>query len=354
MSAERTIVGIGAPSGGLEALEEIFRHVPSSTGASFVVVADDALDRIARSTSMRVVAVGEQTSLEPDSVYVADTGVDVWLDKSGVLAVDPDAVWPRVPVDRFFRSLAAEKGRAAVAVLVRDGRDDDGKLGALQIEAAGGTAFVQDAGTTSASLAGLLAERLGRTSEPARMVALKRAIAALVASKVDSEVLRIWTAGCATGEEAYALTALVHEGAAAADRRLAIRAFATDDDLYALEIARAGFYSRRLLAVLGRARVERFFTPEDGGYRVARSIRRCIVFGCHQLAEDPPFANIDLLSCPLALDGLDRRRQEIALGLVRRALRPGGLLVLGSPGAIDVARPAFTVVDERWGILAKA
>ena len=109
--------------------------------------------------------------------------------------------------------------------------------------------------------------------------------------------IRIWVAGCSTGEEAYSIAMLFLEAIATAQRNLKLQIFASDIDANAVEFAREGLYPPAIEADVSPARLTRFFEQEDQGYRVSRDLRAAIVFSVHDLLTDAPFSRLDLISC---------------------------------------------------------
>ena len=142
--------------------------------------------------------------------------------------------------------------------------------------------------------------------------------------------LRIWCAGCASGEEAYSLAMLLAEEG---DRRTdppAVRIFATDLHAEALGRAREGLYPEEIAKQVSAERLKRFFRREDSQYRVRKELRDGVVFTIHHLLSDPPFSRLDLIVCRGLLPALNEQARQQALARLHYALRPGGWLMLGS------------------------
>ncbi len=142
--------------------------------------------------------------------------------------------------------------------------------------------------------------------------------------------LRFWSAGCATGEEAFSLAILVAEILGNELEQFTIRIFATDLDRDAVTFARRGLYPAAALAPLGADLTARYFTGVDGDYEVTRRLRGLVVFGEHDLGERPPFPRIDLALCRNVLIYFTEELQTRALQLFAFAVRDGGYLVLGT------------------------
>jgi two-component system CheB/CheR fusion protein len=156
-------------------------------------------------------------------------------------------------------------------------------------------------------------------------------IPALLAANPAGGMLRAWTAACSTGEEAYTLAMVFQEALdqIRPDVHYALQIFATDLDAEAIQTARAGIYPANISADVSEARLQRFFVQEDGIYRVGRDLRGRVVFSQQNVVMDPPFTNIDVLSCRNLLIYLESDLQRKLLPLFHYSLRANGYLVLG-------------------------
>ncbi len=152
----------------------------------------------------------------------------------------------------------------------------------------------------------------------------------LFEGKGVSDQVRVWVAGCATGEEAYSIAILLQEHAETLSERPEIQIFATDLDEEACRRARMGLYPRTIAADVSAERLERFFEPEAGGYRVKHVLRDVVLFAPHDVLHDPPFSRLDLVSCRNLLIYLGPEAQERVLLTFHYGLRRGGYLFLGS------------------------
>ena len=160
----------------------------------------------------------------------------------------------------------------------------------------------------------------------------------IAASRTHDKEIRLWSAGTATGEEAYSLAILVAEVLGDELERFTVRIFATDLDTAAVGYARRGIYPANALSTLPAEFIERYFTPLDGGYEVSKRIRGLVVFGEHDLGQRAPFPRIDLCLCRNVLIYFSPELQQRALQLFAFALRDGGYLVLGkaeTPGTLS-------------------
>ncbi len=171
-------------------------------------------------------------------------------------------------------------------------------------------------------------------------------LATLTRSGQAALPLRIWVVGCSTGEEAYSLAMTILEYQAGSDRPVPIKIFATDINDTALEIARAGRYPTERCAGLAKHRLERFFSPTADGYRVRAEVRELCVFARHDIARDPPFSRMDLVSCRNVLIYFGQQLQDRVVATLHYALRPSGLLLLGRAETIGRGDDLFEVRER--------
>ena len=160
--------------------------------------------------------------------------------------------------------------------------------------------------------------------------------------------IRIWVAGCSTGEEAYSIAMLFLEAIAAmAQRNTKVQIFATDVDEDAVAFAREGLYPPPIEVDVSPARLARFFEKEDHGYRVSHELRAAVVFSVHDLVADAPFSRLDLISCRNLLIYLRHEVQQKVLSLFHFALREGGILFLGPSETVDDASDHFEPIIKK-------
>lgn len=459
------IVGIGASAGGLEAMEEFFRHTPPSTGMAFVVVSHQHAGHVSllpsllgRCTAMPVVPATDGMVVEPDRVYLAPGGTNLGI-LHGSLHFMESASQERIPlpIDYFLRSLAEDRKQGAIGIVL-SGTGSDGTLGLRAIKAesgmtiaqepqsakyqgmprsaitAGVVDIVQPADQMSKSLLAyarnltkpvqsiseqdasqalqkifiLLRDRTGNDfavykgntvhrrierrmnvhqipdvrqylrfvlANPHELDALfqelligvtsffrdpqafealaHKGLPSLVEGKPDGATLRLWVVGCSTGEEVYSLTILLQEYLTQKKLRLTVQIFASDLDSRAIEMARAGLYPIGIARDLTPARLQRFFTKEDSSYRIKKDIRDQVVFATHNVLTDAPFTKIDLLSCRNLLIYLDSKAQHKLLPMFHYALKPKGILFLGSSETIGEPEQYFTVIDRKWKLFRR-
>jgi two-component system CheB/CheR fusion protein len=183
--------------------------------------------------------------------------------------------------------------------------------------------------------------------DPAAFDALENlVIPKLFEGKESSSIIRAWVPGCATGEEAYSIAMLLLEEASRRNPQPQIQVFATDIDSGALATAREGLYPIAIEADVSEERLSRFFTQDKEHYHVKRELRDSVLFALHNLANDPPFSRMHLISCRNMLIYFDRDLQRQACGIFNYALVPGGYLFLGQSETADSAGDAFGIVDK--------
>jgi two-component system CheB/CheR fusion protein len=181
--------------------------------------------------------------------------------------------------------------------------------------------------------------------------ALERALVAeLFEAPSPVERVRAWVAGCATGEEAYSVAMLLLEHASSGGMLAGVQVFATDIDERALVVGRAGHYAESIITDVPPVRLRQFFDRQPGQYAVSRALRERVTFSLHNLLRDPPFSRLDLVCCRNLLIYLDRAAQRQVLETFHFALRPGGLLFLGSAETADAAPEHFVIVDRKHRI----
>ncbi|HEV2912213.1 MAG TPA: PAS domain S-box protein [Pyrinomonadaceae bacterium] len=164
--------------------------------------------------------------------------------------------------------------------------------------------------------------------------------------KGAGDQVRVWVAGCATGEEAYTMAMLLAEFTESLTDAPTVQVFATDIDEDAIARAREGFYTEADVADISPERLRRFFTKEIGGYRVRHELREVVLFAHHNLIKDPPFSHLDLASCRNLLIYLNRAAQERVMQVLHFALNPGGFLFLGTSESVDGSTDLFLTIDK--------
>jgi two-component system CheB/CheR fusion protein len=171
-------------------------------------------------------------------------------------------------------------------------------------------------------------------------------IAPLFQGADETTSIRVWVAGCATGEEAYSIAILLLEEASRHELRPSIQVFGSDLDARALALAREGRYPVAIETDVSEDRLRRFFVREAEVYRVRQELRDIVLFAAHDLVKDPPFSHVGLISCRNLLIYLDRDLQEQVCGTFHYALKPGGFLMVGSSESADHPVGLFRLLDR--------
>ena len=459
------IVGIGASAGGLAAFEAFFAGMPADVdpGMAFVLVQHLAPDHksilselIRRYTRMQVSEVEDGMVVQPNCAYIIPPNRDMAFLNGTLQLLEPAAPrGQRLPIDFFFRSLAADQHERAIGIVL-SGTGSDGTLGVRAIKGEGGMVMAQTPDSTefngmptSAIATGLVDYELpaaemaaeliayaghafGRFPQPAVSVpkvenaikkifvllrtqtghdfsqykpstihrrierrmavhqvetmdsyvkylqqtptevealfrdlligvtnffrdpeaftALEREVIPLLfAGKQKAGVVRIWSPGCSTGEEAYSLAILLVEHMEAIKRSCAVQIFATDIDSRAIATARIGLYPASIAADLTPERLARFFALEPGGnaYRIHKGVRDMLVFSEQNVIKHPPFSKLDLISCRNLLIYMGGDLQKKLIPLFHYALNPGRFLFLGTSETVGEFIDLFGVVDRK-------
>jgi two-component system CheB/CheR fusion protein len=458
------IVGIGASAGGLEALERFFKAAPAKSGLAYVVIQHLSPDfkslmdeLLARHTKIPIHRVEDGMIVEPDHIYLLPPKKEMIISGGRLLLTDKDPERDlSLPIDHFFRSLAQDAGRCAIAIVL-SGTGSDGSRGIRDVHEAGGLVLAQseesckfDGMPRSAIDTGVVDQVLSPEEMPAAVVghATNRCDAAprlakvdlhgielifkllrdeygidfsyykpntvarrierrqalshtpdlesyvenlrsdaaelnalyrdlligvtrffrdreaferlekeilpdLLARKQNDEELRVWVAGCATGEEAYSLAILIDEQLRLMGRTPNVKIFATDVHRASLEFASAGIYSAEALGEVTPARLERYFQRQADGYHVTNELRQMVVFAVHNLIKDAPFTRLDLITCRNLLIYFQPPVQKKVISLFHFGLKTGGVLFLGpseSPGELS---GEFDDLDQHWKVYRK-
>jgi two-component system, chemotaxis family, CheB/CheR fusion protein len=189
--------------------------------------------------------------------------------------------------------------------------------------------------------------------DPLAFEALSTKVFPNIANKGADVPIRIWVAGCSTGEEAYSLAICLLEYLETQPIKPPIQIYATDISDRSIDTARAGFYKYSAVADVSPERLQRFFVPVDGGYRIGKSIREMCVFARQNICSDPPFSKLDLISCRNVLIYLGAALQKKILPTFHYGLKPTGFLLLGTSETTGDSSDLFTAVDKKQKIYAR-
>ena len=460
------IVGIGASAGGLESLEQFFGAMPADSGMAFVVVQHLSPDfktlmaeLLARYSDMEITLAVDGERVEPNHVYLLPPGKELEI-KGGrlVLSVKEPRALPQ-PIDVFFRSLAADAGPRATAIVL-SGSGSDGSHGITAIKGAGGNVLAESPDTAHfdgmpssaaatgvvdfigaphelaahlcgavivprapaddggprelapddplAGVLGLLEQQfgidfaryklttVGRRLErrvglkglpdmaayleelranpvelsalyqdlligvtrffrdPEAFAIIEQTVIPEILSKVPaSEQIRVWVAGCATGEEAYSIALLFHEQMTKSGRPVNLKVLATDMHRGSLDAAAMGVYARDQLAHVDPDRRARYFLETSAGYQVSPDLRQLVVFAPHNVMKDAPFTRMHLVTCRNLLIYLRPDVQRSVISLFHFGLASGGIMVLGASESVGSLSQEFTTLNERWKVFRK-
>ncbi|MDO9199565.1 CheR family methyltransferase [Rhodoferax sp.] len=226
------------------------------------------------------------------------------------------------------------------------------RMAVHQIEAIGG--YVKYLQQTPAEVDALFRDLLiGVTNffrDPEAFEALEQqVIPGIFADKPAGALIRVWSTGCSTGEEAYSLAILLQERLEALKTNYKVQVFATDIDRQAIATARAGLYPASIAADITPERLARYFTAESDGsaYRIHKGIRDMLVFSEQDVIKDPPFSKLDLISCRNLLIYMGTELQKKLIPMFHFALNPGGFLFLGTSETIGEFGDLFGALDRK-------
>jgi len=463
------VVGIGASAGGLESFSELLSALPVDTGMCFVFVqhldpVHQSLlpDLLAAHSPMPVITVQDSMRIEPNRVYVIPPNTSMEL-VGGALRLVAREPGLHLPIDIFFRSLAAVQGSRAIGIVL-SGNASDGSVGVRDIKAECGITFAQN--ETTARFGGMprnaiatgaidyvlspteiarelalianhpflipsqpgdphsetlpegdgplrrifallyntarvdfsrykpttVRRRIGRrmmvhrletlseyahyvehhpvelrelyrdllisvTSffrDPETFKALVNLLAGTLTDRRDTEQpVRVWVPGCASGEEVYSLAICIYEVLKDKELVLPLQIFGTDISDVALDRARHGLYPVGIEEDITPERLRRFFAKVDSGYQISKTIRESCVFARQDVTRDPPFSNLDLVSCRNLLIYLDQSAQRHVLPVFHYALKPNGFLMLGTAESTAAASELFVAADAEHKIYGR-
>ncbi len=460
------VVGLGASAGGVQALRELFEHVPADSDMAYVVILhlspdyDSKLAEVLQAVAtIPVLQVLQSTEIEPNHIYVVPPNQHLVI-TDGAIAPTKNLTTEdrRAPVDIFFRNLADTHGPRAICVVL-SGTGADGSMGLKRIKERGGVVYVQNPREAefnemprNAIATELVDEVLPVAQIPKRILAYrnslgkvqiaeepgqrpeqqqqalreiftqlrvrtgndfsnykratllrrierrinvrslpdlpsytsflhehpdethallrdllisvtnffrdrkafevleKEVIPAIFRGKKHGEEIRVWVAGCATGEEAYSIAILCAEKLMHMVDPPKVQIFATDIDEAAITTAREGLYTLNDVADVSPDRLRLFFVNDNDSYRVRREIREMIVFATHNFLKDPPFSRLDLITCRNVMIYLNSTAQERVAETFHFALRPKGYLFLGTAETVDGASDLYSAFNREHHI----
>jgi two-component system, chemotaxis family, CheB/CheR fusion protein len=181
----------------------------------------------------------------------------------------------------------------------------------------------------------------------------KKMFPRLLKNRGPDQSLRVWVPGCSTGEEAYSIAISLLESIGDKRAEVPVQIFATDISGASIEKARAGIYPKSIEQEVSAERLRRFFLKSDHGYQIKKTVREMCVFARQNAVKDPPFSKLDLISCRNVMIYLGPVLQKKLLPIFHYALKPDGLLTLGSSETIGGFANLFVLVDKKEKIYAK-
>jgi two-component system CheB/CheR fusion protein len=176
---------------------------------------------------------------------------------------------------------------------------------------------------------------------------------AIVKDKSNKGTIRMWAPGCSTGEETYSLAMTLLEYLGDRAPSFQVQIFGTDLNEKGIQKARAGIYRDGIAEEISPERMARFFVKVDSGYRVNKAVRDMCVFARQNLANDPPFSQMNLVACRNLLIYIQPVLQKKIIPILHYALRPSGFLVLGGSESVSAFPDLFTTVDKKHKIYGK-
>lgn len=179
----------------------------------------------------------------------------------------------------------------------------------------------------------------------------KTIIPAIIKEKNPGDVLKIWVAGCATGEEAYSLAILIQEHLNQVEKELEVKIFATDISKTALDLASKGIFNGTIEKAVSKKRLNEFFTSEGEEWRIKHKIRKMLIFAHHDLVKNPPYCDIDLLSCRNLLIYLSPSLQKKVFAMMHFGLKKNGYLFLGPSENSSALKTDFEEISNKWNLL---
>ncbi|MFD0991067.1 CheR family methyltransferase [Mariniflexile jejuense] len=455
------VVGIGASAGGLDALQEFFKHIPLNTGMAFCIIQHLSpnfkslmSDLLGKYSKMPISTVEDGEEIKANHIYLNPNNASLKISNKAFKYVPKnDGPVLNLPIDTFFHSLGKEYKDKAIGVIL-SGTGTDGSRGIKTLKEVSGTIMVQNPksaqfdGMPNTAIGTGLAEYIGTPAELALEIVkfpskpsfvnavnggsiteientfndildvlykfsgqnfkdykhntlvrrlekrmgslniqeileylnllkvdddeklllindfyigvtsffrdteawnvLKTEILPLIFdSKKHFETVRVWSAGCSTGEEAYSLAIIMDEYIRENKLATDFKVFATDADLRALEVASNGEYILNMANEIPSKYIEKYFTRIGNYYQVNKKIREKIVFSRHDVLNDPPFIKMDLISCRNLLIYLSVKSQYQVLEKFKFSLLANSYLFLGSSETLGDLQKDFSVLNAK-------
>ncbi|MDQ1913167.1 CheR family methyltransferase [Paenibacillus sp. GD4] len=181
-------------------------------------------------------------------------------------------------------------------------------------------------------------------------IVAKSVLPVIFESKRQEKQIRVWVAGCSTGEEAYSLAILFQQYMEKLETPYQVKIFATDLDKDSIDFAGQGIYPEQSVRTISSRLLRDYFVKNGDMYQVSKEIRKMVVFAPHNITKDPPFSNLDLITCRNMLIYLQPEMQRKVLSLFHFALNPNGFMFLGPSETIGRLTNMFAPFDRKWNI----
>jgi len=181
----------------------------------------------------------------------------------------------------------------------------------------------------------------------------QRVFPTITQGKSEQSPIRIWVPGCATGEEVYSIAICLMEFLEGVTPKPLIQFFATDISERSIDTARTGIYSETQMVNVSPERLRRFFIRVEGGYQISKAVRERCVFAKQNLISDPPFSNLDLVSCRNVMIYLGLKLQQQVIPLFHYSLNPTGFLMLGTSEGVGEFTNLFALLDKKYKVYAR-
>ena len=181
----------------------------------------------------------------------------------------------------------------------------------------------------------------------------EKAVKEIVRKKKINSPIRIWIAGCATGEEAYSVAILFEEAMDELEKKHELKIFATDIDEDSVDTARYGLYPDSIAADVSKQRLKKFFNKFDSSYKIKDKVRENLVFAKQDLIKDPPFSKLDLVCCRNVLIYMDSKLQKKIIPMFHYVLNPDGFLFLGTSETIGQFSDLFFPIENKQKLYQK-
>ena len=175
----------------------------------------------------------------------------------------------------------------------------------------------------------------------------------ILPKKTTEDNIRVWVAGCSTGEDAYSIAICLHEYLSDKSPDIRVQIFASDISENVIAKARSGAYSKQEIQNVSEKRLDTYFTKAEGSYLINKEIRDMCIFAIHNFVKDPPFAKMDLIICRNVLIYLDPFLQKKALTTFHYALRPYGALFLGKSESVTQVTNLFEPLIKQHKIYVR-